>query len=500
MSGIDKISFNPWDTAAGRRHRRRRRTLLASLAGTVTAAVAGVLTGVLSEPAVSPMCAPGVLRHQGQCVGVTDSFAFDRRFTAIMRELREENAYAVEGGPGTYVTVAFLGPLTSADDRAVIQLEGAVVGLRRANRDELVGDSPRIRLVLGNTGDRRPGDREWGYVTDRLTGMVGGADHLTAVIGVGLSRTETVAAAGRLRRLSLPMIGNALTADRMDKKLVLGLAKVNPRVGEEIQLLAQHLRTRHDLRRAIIVSYSEEGDLYAEALVEAFKKHLAPQWKAGGSHNYPFGLDPGNDFRLIVSNLCSADPAETILYAGRAADLPKFIGYLGTRACHPERLTVITGSDAVYLTLNTTENRKAWTYLTDTHNPISLVYAPLAEPSVLLDPDRNPHAKQYEAFQEAYQAQGFNLAHLDIGWGIMAHDALLTAASAIRHATVPQYGLPEPAKVRDALYLITTPATSVPGASGPIVLDPDTGNRVGLRLPILQFTPNHPPKVLGMYG
>ncbi len=447
-----------------------------------------------------PECAPGVLRVEvgageqarTECIGVTGSYAFEPRFEQVMTALGKENDHATRGGEGTYVTVAFAGPLTNPDERVVHQLEGAVAGQHRANREDHVGDRPLIKLVLANMDST---EGHWRQIADDLIEMVDGPDHLVAVAGLGLSQSETLWAAQRLRTANLPMVADIVTTDMIDKTRANGLARVNPRVGDEVAVLAQHVAQKTRLRRAMLVNSAKQGDLYAESLTTAFKKDMERYWKAGGAVGNPFGENPGTEFDVIVGNLCSDRPHDMIMYAGRGRDLPQFIGYLSNRNCHPEPITIVTGSDAVRLILDSPENERVAAALSSARNPISLIYAPLAEPSVLRT---GPDAGRYEQFQESFRELGFEPEHLRTGWAIMSHDAFFAAAKAIRRAALGQR-LPAPAKVRDHLYLLSSPSNSVPGASGEILIHPDTGNRVFTELPVLRLRPGGDPEFLGLY-
>jgi ABC-type branched-subunit amino acid transport system substrate-binding protein len=475
---------------------KRGRLVGAGLA--VVVLLAAVLVYVLVRH--GPECASGIPRVEvraggqthSECIGVTDSYAFEPRFEQVMTALRKENGYATQGGDGTYVTVAFAGPLTNPDERVVHQLEGAVAGQHRANQEDHVGDRPRIKLVLANMDST---EGHWRQIADDLIKMVNGPDHLVAVVGLGLSQNETLWAAQRMRAADLPMVSDIVTTDKIDKTQANGLARVNPRVGDEVAVLARYVTEKTKLRRAMLVNSAEQGDLYAESLTTAFKKDMNPYWRAGGAVGNPFGENPGNEFNVIVGNLCSDRPPDMIMYAGRGRDLPQFIGYLSNRNCHPEPITIVTGSDAVRLILDNAENQRVATALSARRNPISLIYAPLAEPSVLR---KGTYAGQYEKFQQSFHGLGFDAEHLRTGWAIMSHDAFSTAAKAIRRAAQGQ-GLPAPAKVRDNLYLLSSQANSVPGASGEIRIDPETGNRAFAELPVLRLQPDGEPEFLGLY-
>jgi hypothetical protein len=81
----------------------------------------------------------------------------------------------------------------------------------------------------------------------------------------------------------------------------------------------------------------------------------------------------------------------------------------------------------------------------------------------------------------------------------MEHDAMLTIAQAVRSASGNAGEIPPPQSVADQLGLMSTAGTAVPGASGPIRLDPATGDRYDLRIPVLRFVPGEQSKVLGVY-
>lgn len=491
---------NPWSPP-----RRRRRWLVALIVALVLIVVAPLIICWIRGCGIfAPTCASGVPKVEvevakgetrEECVGVTDSFAFEPRFRHVVDTLAKENAYATEGGPGSYVTIAFLGPLTNPDPRVVHQLEGAVTAQHRSNREALVGDRPRIRMVLANTSSTAA---HWRKVTDDLVDMTKEQDRLVAVASMGLSQDETRWAAERLSGVKLPMVVDIVTSEEIDKNAVNGIARVSPTTDEELAALGRYVPEKSRLRRAMMVSYSQENDLYTRSLVRGFERHFADLWRRGGRINNPFGEDPANEFRTIIGNLCSENAPDTVLYAGRGKDLPLFLAYLGNRNCHPERITVLTGSDAVRLMSDTAENAPGIAALRSSHNPISLLYVPLAEPSVLRDPSKNPAAAQYLKFEQSFQGLGFATADLSTGWAIMAHDAVLTAAHAVRRAALSGE-LPEPAAVRNQIYLITSAANSVPGASGEIRIDSATGNRISQLLPVLRFRPGEEPELLGLY-
>ncbi|WP_018656166.1 ABC transporter substrate-binding protein [Actinomadura flavalba] len=455
-------------------------------------AVAGLRAGTGWPPLpFRAECAPGVaeatITRDGtphrECVGVTDDFAFEPRLAGVAAALRANNAAATRGSPGSYVTVAYVGPLTHPDPRVVHRLEGAVAGAQRANQSSVIGDRPRVRLLLANTGS--DGSR-WGPVVTDLIARTRTHENVRAVAGVGLSQDSTLRIARRLAGASLAMVGDIVSAAEIDRRAADGFARVNPHVGSQVAALARQVRADGRLRTATLVGSASRTDLYTLSLAAAFKRSMGGLWRAGGANEYPFGDDPENEFDVIARNLCSGTSPDLVFYAGRAQDLPRFIGYLAQRTCRAEPLTVVTGSDAVMLTGPQAEYRRALAALRAA--PLTLLYVPLAEPSLLRDPRHNPDADQWARFERDYTGVlGFDGAHLRSGWGIMAHDAVLTAVRAVRLASGASGRVPSASQVRNMLYLIKTSSSAVPGASGYVEIDAATGNRVVRRLPVVRL-------------
>ncbi|MFF4624628.1 hypothetical protein [Nonomuraea jabiensis] len=169
------------------------------------------------------------------------------------------------------------------------------------------------------------------------------------------------------------------------------------------------------LHSAKMVTYNEENDRHAEALFDAFKTHFADYWKRSGSVNNPFGKDPGIEFDIIVGSLCSANPPDTILYGGCGKDLPTFIQYLSHHKCHPERVTIVTSSDAVRLLTDSPENKQAVAALYTKEKPISLICSPLAEPAVRRGGASRSTVARYGRLEQTFRDIGFDPAHLRPG-------------------------------------------------------------------------------------
>lgn len=490
----------------------RSRRFVTAVIAVIVLSVAGVVTYTLVH-----RCGPGVNKHGGECIGVTDgSYVFSTDLAAVEGTIKQENTWVADQHK-PYVTVAFLGPLSSTTTQGLTtgrvphQLEGAVVAQHRANRDQVVGDHPLIRLVLANQGQD---EGQWQPAVQQLEAMTAAPDHLVAVVGLGLSQNETVLTARDLGAHGIPMVGDVITADGLDSTgavpgaegttgPIAGLTRVAPTSTDEVRALSAYLRaSRPDLHTAMLVVDNNAGDLYNKSLEISFQRELKSYLQAGGNVVQPFGGGAdnpgvGNEFDTITNNICGgAAPLDMVLYAGREVYLPKFLEYLNNRPCRTHPIVVVTGSDAAGLNLGSQASQILQN--TDSQGAITVLYTPLADPADL-DRPQNPTQDYYLNFQRAFVGLNFAAADLIDGWAMMAHDAVLTAAKAIRKAVGPSAELPSLESVRSQLYLLNTTTNSVPGATGLIRLDPITGSRIGMQLAVMRLEPGGRPTRLNPY-
>lgn len=433
-----------------------------------------------------------------ELVGVTGSYPFRPDFQHAMDVLKRQNAYATAGGPGTYVTVAVAGALTDDDPRDLSRIEGAIAGQYDANHTILAGDRLRLRLVLGNMDSV---EGHWKLVADHLADMVHSNDHLVGVEGMGLSQVETVDAMNELRGMNVPTVSDMTTADTISQKTYPPFARTGPDTGQQLDVLGQYLAqhpAQSTAMKAMLVAFSKRTDMYTSALSTDFQKYMGGPLHTGGNVSVPFGEDPGPEFRQIVNILCGSRGINTVYYAGRAADLPLFLTYLGNRpGCADGTITVVTTSDTSRLLVPTTANQQAWQALRSTTKPLNLIYTPLADPAFLAS--QSDSGQLMASLSGLFGKLTFTPADLDTGWAIMAHDAVLTIAQAVAIASGDNGTVPPPQSVADELRLMVSSNTAVLGASGPIRLDPVTGDRYGMRIPVLQFVPGGKQNVLGVY-
>ncbi|WP_405966071.1 hypothetical protein OG613_43175 [Streptomyces sp. NBC_00015] len=443
-----------------------------------------------------------VTQAGGECTGVTDgldrSDVFGSALEPVLTAIGAENHRATRDGH--YVTVAFLAPLTSVGsagkakdltlDQFVGEVEGAYTAVERANAD----DGPlKIRLVLANMGS---GELHWKRAVDTLTGLAA-ADNLVAVTGMGLSQQESVDAARTLGAQDIPMVADLITADGFDTTGIIDSAKNAPKringlvrvtLTNAAQLGALGEELDGDTRTAALVRTAKTpngtDDFYTDSLYEDFrtvgglKKHLDPAAD-------DFIFDPRGGVASILDaigqNLCSTGrPVDTVYFAAREKYLPDFLQALSRRSCHRRPITVVSGSDTAALDPKTLAALNQ-----DGEAPITVLYASLPTAAQLRAPGNSDH-NLYEQFLDAFggdhHGQKFPAAHATRGyWPVLAHDAVLTAVTAIRNATTPTTARPNRYAVLNHLYALADGA--VPAATGRFGIDP-TGNRTKVPITI----------------
>ncbi|MEV0202551.1 hypothetical protein [Nonomuraea sp. NPDC050691] len=444
----------------------------------------------------------------GQCAGATDARdhtnVFGSRLQPIMELLAAENAKAMDAGPGRYVTVAFMGLLTSPDPRIVHQLEGAYPAQVEANA---VDEYPRIGLVVANQGAE---GTHWKEAVTALLTMLDEPDRLLAVAGLGVSRHESVQAARELARHDIPLIGDIITANGFNttgaidgKGPIPGLVRVSPNTTSQLNAISKWLRAQPALKTAVLVrasvTHTGSDGHYTTSLAQAFETNpaLGGYWRAGQRLTFAFDPRAGSaTLKTITDIMCGEVVPHMVFYAARQDSLPTFLTMLRQRPCHTTPITVVTGSDAAAL-----RGKDVTAQLNDPDAPIQIVYAPLADPGQL-DSPANPHRSLYQAFRSAF-TRSFPAKDLDTGWAITAHDAVTTAITAIRRATerggTPDPALPKLFAVRDQLKLFIS-SNAICGASGIFRIDPDTGDRIydnthpltAIRLPEATPAPQQP--------
>jgi hypothetical protein len=281
---------------------------------------------------------------------VTDgSYIFDQGspdLASVENAIARANANVRSSGH-PYVSVALLNPytVTSTTDvsmaRIVDDLRGAYLAQAQVNDKGILG----MQLLLANEGDSSEAGE--GTVVHELTMLTGAPDHLVAVAGMGISRTQTEAAAATLSASDIMMVGAVTTADQLNGNTYTGFDEVSPDVHEQVSLLASELQPIP--ADAALVRDQQAADIYTGDLVTDFNKVFGPQTHV---HLYPYTPHTSitdTQFQVIATNVCKAQggPPPLVLYAGREAILPGLIEqFQMSPACSGEDITIASTDDA----------------------------------------------------------------------------------------------------------------------------------------------------------
>jgi len=429
------------------------------------------------------MCGPDIERIDEQCIGVTDgSYLFHPIFANVQERIADENAW-VRTQP-SYVSVAFLNPLTATGDLAIDdlrnQLEGAYTAQRRVNHSAVVGDFRLpIQLLLANEGDTQ---NQWQPVVDRLVEMTDGDSPLVAVVGMGSSFIQTQQAAMELSKHRIPMVGALFNADELEYSNIPGLIRVTPSVQDYIKSLGGYLDSRPHLDSAILVRDTNADfgvDLFTKALSDNLDREMremrglikfpTQNFEGGSLANTKPDL-VGN----ITPNICAAaaQGLDIVFYAGRRGDLGDFLDAMEDRVCRSTPLTVMTGTDPQDHLMGREDQLRVAN--------LTVVFPGRTDVSGWNQnvPGTPEH---YPAFRQAFEEAGFNLEHLD-DRSVMTHDAMLTAVKAVRLAAPGRSATPPGGSTASRVFgqlLNLNGFNTVPGASGPLIFshrEPGAGN------------------------
>lgn len=459
-----------------------RRIVFGVVAAAVLAVGGWFLVSWLQES--QARCGAGVVKmgDDDECVGVTDgSYTFAGHLAPVEKRIRQENAKVVKG-EDSYVSVAYMTSFTLTDDDSNSpesvrhELEGAYLAQYRYNEGDL-GGKPKIRLLLANTGSN---SAHWRHTVDELADRADDRQgRLVAVTGLGPSTDENLAAIKELSKKGIAMVGSTMTAT--DIQDIHNFVRVSPTNVDEAYAAAGYLK-RNKFTTAVVVQDAAKGNLYAGTLGPAFSRAFPD--KAGHrlvAETKTFDSSVRSawqtELRFMSVELCAQKP-QVIYFAGRGIHLTSFLDSLANRNCQSEQFTVIAGDDTSNLTADKLADAAA--------TKINVLYTGLAHPDMY---KKNPDA--VSAPSAKFFAEGAELDRWfptdsrDDGQAIMAHDAVLTAATGVQMAASSQSDVVGDAVAR--MFHQMDGGQQVAGASGFLSFQ-NNGNPRDKAVPVLRLT------------
>ncbi|MBO0801952.1 MAG: hypothetical protein J2P25_02610 [Nocardiopsaceae bacterium] len=475
--------------------------------------VAAVYGGYKAIPPLLPSstCASGPSTYlvpagpTGDCVGFTSgSYVFDPSLTAVERDIQREDQRVTTQHPGDYVSVVMLLPISAKDGSIMSMtdvlnhLRGAYTAQHYANRHDIDGISPYIRILIGNAGYQA---NQWKAATGIIKGAIA-SQRIAAVTGLAVSLATTRDAALALTRAGIPVVGSTVSSDYFDD--IRNMIRVSPSNRDEISVADAYARARFS--RAILVEDENDGDIYDSTLVTGFEKFPDATHQIIGKEPYdtsyrdrPHSAQAEgrgdqvvrNRISQMIPDICLAQPA-VVLFAGRGRDLAALVGDLADRPCLGKPITVITGDDVVNMTYSSRVRQGLASGVTIDYAGVAIP----AEWSAGTGRAVTEGRRGFTTFKHAYQGL-FPGTPLISGDGMLSYDATLTAISAIRLTDLRQ---PAPSAVV-AEFPALQGAHTVLGASGPLAFTADSRSRfgsnpVGKAIPMLRVGPHGSPRFL----
>ncbi|MQS08602.1 hypothetical protein [Streptomyces alkaliphilus] len=502
---------------------RRFRTPLLLTAGLAAAGLVATLLVWLPGRLDCGGPGSGLVREDGECVGVTDgSHPFlprnaedlERDYRAVQELIRKENdrvagnAKKSENEKIDAVKIALLLTLTPdhrsplSPERILHSMEGAHTAQKRANEGRIGDEVPQIQLLLANAGSRHT---RWSTPVEALKRMTDDPIPLVAVVGPGISTEDTREAARELAEEGIPVIASTASADNLfyDEETaegpVLPLARVTGSNTEFVKALHRYTTDRDDLRTAVLVHDRNATDLHVTSLTAAFSTVFEAE--LGKNPAQPFqGTTIGDRavpalFDSVTRNVCGTE-ADMVLFSGRLHDLTTFITKLGERTCRARSplsvLFVDTGP------MSQSEEMTDLLGIGD----LTLVQAAAVDPRGPTGEETGGETPEgFAGFLEGHtkalapEKQDAALDTIRDGYAVIHHDAVMTAVRAARmaYAEAPTEEL-QAEGVANALFLLNS-GNTVSGAGGTLSFTEELRGEPGGRpLPVIETPsgPGHP--------
>lgn len=369
------------------------------------------------------------------------------------------------------VAVVFLGALTPRESegyRSVLtELRGVAIA-----QEESMRDLP-IRVLLANAGDSM---RYGGLAAEAIARAAAEGERIVSVIGMGQSHEGTRQAIRRLTEAAIPMVGTAISATELATTTSQYYYQVGPTNQREARMVA-HYATRIAKAQRVLVYYSADpGDIYSKDLWLQTERVLAARGIEVTGKSYREGNSPeGTDLSILAQQACGLGRDGLLFYAGRAERFDELLSGL-RNSCQPLP-ALLAGDDVTRYVLGG-----------DLWKQPGIVFDYITFASSLAWGDCDQAIHNLAFFTQYVRKFGRSSACEDIlnDSPMLAHDALLVFATAVRRARADGPTVPSPDRVLGQMGSISERRQgAVRGASGLIDFGDRDGNRVPLNKAIL---------------
>lgn len=264
-----------------------------------------------------------------QCVGLVgeDPALVSAELDGPVNLINQTNDKVVRND--NYLTVVYLTMLSPGTDQGVRATREELRGLAIAQQESLNDEAP-IRVLLANAGARMA------YAEQTAEEIVEADQRgqLDAVVGLGISTEQTVAAVRRLGRADLPAIGSATTAEELldASPYYYQVSAGNQRQAE---FAAEYAANDLGARRARVYYSADPNDTYSSELAGVMRTQLTDARIEVNEYEGYRSTDngPGKNIAQLGREACQATerPDEIIVYAGRAEHFERFLNGMKLR-------------------------------------------------------------------------------------------------------------------------------------------------------------------------
>jgi hypothetical protein len=271
--------------------------------------------------------------------------AGDLTLADLQRMIDEEDESVVRGH-APYVTILYVGMLTTADGQeqsavsSIRELAGAHLAQLANNHTDQpgeVGMPLKVRLLAVNAGQNMAFS---GLVADRILAIARRDPTVVGVVGMGRNTSASQAAIRRLNDAGLAIVDPVNSSDQLPMLAhYYGLAATD----HDEAVAARRALNGRKVGRALIVSRSPgPAREYSSELASDAQEALRPRQPD------PLTYDGTDDIAGKVKTACEnslGHPYELVYFAGRAEDLPGLINGLSSGGCADRPLTLIGGDE-----------------------------------------------------------------------------------------------------------------------------------------------------------
>lgn len=459
-------------------------------------------------------CGAGMSEVDGQCVGLNLDEAQvwnDDGLNELQEKSRQQNAEALQGSGGEFITVVLLNNLTpdsNRDSTAAENVQHAVAGALAAQAAANAPGSvrPPVRLLIANYGSAA---LEWGQAVKQII------DHrvdqnIVAVAGLGQSLEGTRTAAAELSKEKIAVVSALASADSMNidpdsSKPIERFFRVIPSNRDAANAGALYLREQ-GAKNVLLVSDDNERDIYSTGLGkdfrEAYRNLSGTEVPNERFFTSPGQMEAGSQreaatqpyFAQIYDWICQSKP-DWIYFAGRGTDLRSFLHSLangGSCAALPA-VKVLTSDDA--------SNLQADGLPTEGSTAVELYYTSVATKDMWQEktPDTPQHkaeAADFGVFRDRFVGSYGVESDLLDGNAMAHYDAVSLPAITLR--SIVQRNPAEAARLNeygdstaDLIRNTVNCQNPFPGATGKIAFTPERhGDPVNKPMAIMKMHPN----------